>query len=100
MIRDGVLNLCVMAAALAHFNCFTPLSPTGPQRTSVPCGWPFLAAFRQGLRDTGFVEGRNVTIEGRFGDDHYERLPNVAAESSAGSPSSPAILADLTPRKQ
>jgi putative ABC transport system substrate-binding protein len=41
---------------------------------------PYLAALRQGLRDTGFVDGRNLTIEGRFADDRYERLPALAAE--------------------
>jgi putative ABC transport system substrate-binding protein len=39
-----------------------------------------VAALRQGLRDTGFIDGRNVTIEGRFADDRYERLPALAAE--------------------
>jgi putative tryptophan/tyrosine transport system substrate-binding protein len=41
---------------------------------------PYLGAVRQGLREAGFVGGRNVTIEGRFADDHYERLPALATE--------------------
>jgi putative tryptophan/tyrosine transport system substrate-binding protein len=40
----------------------------------------YIAALRDGLRETGFVEGRNVTIEARFADDHYERLPMLAAD--------------------
>jgi putative tryptophan/tyrosine transport system substrate-binding protein len=40
----------------------------------------YMAAIRQGLSEAGFVDGRNVTIEGRFADDHYERLPMLAAE--------------------
>jgi putative tryptophan/tyrosine transport system substrate-binding protein len=40
----------------------------------------YMVALRQGLQETGFVEGRNVTIEGRFADDHYERLPMLAAD--------------------
>jgi putative ABC transport system substrate-binding protein len=40
----------------------------------------YLGALRQGLRETGFAEGRNVTIEARFADDHYERLPMLAAD--------------------
>jgi putative ABC transport system substrate-binding protein len=39
-----------------------------------------LGAVLQGLREAGFVDGQNVTIEGRFADDHYERLPALAAE--------------------
>src|SRR5580704_2664085 len=39
-----------------------------------------LAAFRQGLNDTGFVEGQNVAIEYRFAGNHNERLPALAAD--------------------
>jgi putative tryptophan/tyrosine transport system substrate-binding protein len=37
-------------------------------------------AFRLGLREVGFVEGRNATIEYRFAEGHYDRLPGLAAE--------------------
>jgi putative tryptophan/tyrosine transport system substrate-binding protein len=39
-----------------------------------------LAAFRQGLGETGFVEGQNVTIEPRWAYDDERRLPALAAE--------------------
>jgi putative ABC transport system substrate-binding protein len=38
------------------------------------------AAVRQGLKETGYIEGRNVAIEYRWAEDQYERLPALAAE--------------------
>ena len=37
-------------------------------------------AFRQGLKDTGFIEGENVAVEYRWAEDQTERLPALAAE--------------------
>jgi putative tryptophan/tyrosine transport system substrate-binding protein len=41
---------------------------------------PFHEAFRQGLRELGWVEGQNIFIEYRFAEGSYNRLPDLAAE--------------------
>ena len=51
------------------------LNGLGPNdRSNLP------AAFRRGLGETGFVDGRNVAIEYRFAENHYDRLPALAAD--------------------
>jgi putative ABC transport system substrate-binding protein len=61
-----------------------------------------LVAFRQGLNEAGYVEGRNVAIEYRWAQNQYERLPALAAElvqhrvtviATAGAPSGLAAKA-------
>ncbi len=48
--------------------------------TSLGVSTSLVAAFREGLRETGYVEGENLTIEYRWAENHYDRLPALAAE--------------------
>ena len=56
---------------------------------------PMFVAFRKGLTEGGFIEGKNVKLEFGFADEHYDRLPALAAQMVQNRVS--LILAATTP---
>jgi putative ABC transport system substrate-binding protein len=51
------------------------LNPTSPGPAALN-----VAAFRQGLSETGYIEGQSVVIEYRWAEVHHDRLPALAAD--------------------
>jgi len=57
------------------------LPVVGFLNTASPDGYaPMVAAFRQGLKETGYVEGQNVVVEYRWAEGQYDRVSAMAAE--------------------
>ena len=71
-ITLGPLATEAQPAKVARIGYLSPLSASADSTHS--------EAFRQGLRDLGYVEGRTVVIEARYADGKFARLPDLAAE--------------------
>ena len=71
----------MVALALTACTQPSPIPVIGFLSGQSPGPWaPYVAAFREGLRETGHVEGENVAIEFRWAEGRYDRLPALAAE--------------------
>jgi putative ABC transport system substrate-binding protein len=60
------------AGKVAHIGYLSPLSAARDSSN--------MEAFRQGLRDLGYVEGKTALIDARYADGKLEKLPELAAE--------------------
>src|SRR4029453_4891444 len=80
----GVIGLVILALSLL----FAPLAAEAQEAGKVarigmlggPPSDPFVEAFRQGLRELGYVEGQNIVLEYRWAEGRMERLPGLAAD--------------------
>ena len=75
-VAIGLLGVPIVARAQQ------PAMPViGFLGSASPAQWsPFVAAFRKGLNEAGYIDGQNVAIEFRWAEGQYDRLPAMAAE--------------------
>jgi putative ABC transport system substrate-binding protein len=81
VLLGGVITLPCVAAAQRKATPvigFLGIGSPGPVRA------PYLAAFRQGLSETGYVEGQNLAIEYHWAEGSPDRLPALAADLVGG----------------
>jgi putative ABC transport system substrate-binding protein len=76
-LLGGAAAACPLAARAQQ-----PIPVVGFLSGASPDAYPataYLAAFRQGLKESGFVEGQNVAVEYHWAEEQYDRLPALAS---------------------
>jgi putative ABC transport system substrate-binding protein len=77
-----VFAALIVATPIAFAQAPAKIPRIGYLQAAVPQNGssPFLEDFRKGLRDLGYVEGKNIQLEIRWGEGKLERMPGLAAE--------------------
>src|SRR5262252_9299624 len=110
MATEGQMRLCLQRrefiAGLGGAAAW-PLVATAQQRAMPVVGWlsgrnsetdaNVLPAFRRGLNKQGYVEGRNVTIEYRWADTQFDRLPALGTDLVVGRQVAVLVVAGAGP---
>ena len=71
LVVTGVVADAQQPNKVPHIGFLLPYSP-GPDAR--------IEAFRQGMRELGYVEGQNLTVDYRWADGRFEQLPDLAAD--------------------
>jgi putative ABC transport system substrate-binding protein len=98
-IKLGVASLSAYPLAAAAQRSIPVIGALSPAARPAQFNSSIYAAFAVGMRELGYVEGKNYSIEWRFADGDYARLPELASElvrlkvSIIFATSTPSILA-------
>jgi putative tryptophan/tyrosine transport system substrate-binding protein len=88
-LRLLISGLCAMLSALSFLGLSVPADAQQPTKVprigllisaSTAATAPYIESFRQGLRELGYIEGKNIILEIRGGEAKYDRLSDIAAE--------------------